>query len=299
MPAKWTDLVDPTREELLHALAVAVDPEVVELLVEPAHDGTSVRPLCEGHGRYVFAVLAFPRFGADGRTEYLQLGVLATPAAFVTVRKTGPRGQLVSSDSVAALIEVEASPGAVFQGVVDDVADAYLELLDGLYETIDELEGDVEELPPADVRRRIAHLRHELLLARRSSSATRGIARRIVDGRIDVGRSELFPRDVETRFVDTYETLVRVTEELDVARDLLGGVRDYHQAKITEQQNDVAKKLTMIASLVLVPSFIVGFYGQNFAGQFRAWYWGIGVSVGLIVATTVIQLALFRWRRWL
>jgi magnesium transporter len=97
----------------------------------------------------------------------------------------------------------------------------------------------------------------------------------------------------------TYETLVRVTEELDVARDLLGGVRDYYQAKIAEQQNEVAKTLTVIASLVLVPTFIVGFYGQNFAGEFRDWYWSVGVSSGLILATTLVQLALFRWRRWI
>ena len=100
-------------------------------------------------------------------------------------------------------------------------------------------------------------------------------------------------------FVDTYETLVRVTEELDVARDLLGGVRDYYQAKITEQQNDVSKKLTVIASLVLVPSLIVGFFWQNFGEAFQDWYWSIGVSVGLIVATTIVQVALFRWRRWI
>ena len=55
----------------------------------------------------------------------------------------------------------------------------------------------------------------------------------------------------------------------------------------------------MIASLVLVPSLIVGFYGQNFAGRFGDWYWSLGVSLGLIVATTVVQLVLFRWRRWI
>ena len=299
MAAQWTDLVDPTREELLRALAIPLDPEAVEILVEPGREGRSLRPVCEGHGRYVLSVLAFPQWGPDRRAEYLELGVVATPTAVVTVRKTGPRGQLAPTDSVAALVDADVSAGAVFQGLVDEAADAFLDLLDGLYEAIDELEGDVEQLRPADVRRRIALLRHELLLARRASSATRGVTRRIVDGRIDVGHSELFPPEVEKRFVDTYETLVRVTEELDVARDLLGGVRDYYQAKITEQQNEVGKKLTMIASLVLVPSFIVGFYGQNFAGQFRDWYWGIGVSVGLIVATTVVQLALFRWRRWL
>ena len=145
----------------------------------------------------------------------------------------------------------------------------------------------------------MGELRHELLVARRFASATRGIARRVVDGRVDIGRSELFPSDVEAMFVDTYETLVRVTEELDVARDLLGGVRDYYQAKITEQQNDVSKKLTVIASLVLVPSLIVGFFGQNFGEAFQDWYWSIGVSVGLILATTIVQVALFRWRRWI
>ena len=299
MAAQWTDLVDPSRDELLRALAIPLDPEAVEILVEPARDGRSLRPLCEGHGRYVFSALVVPRWGPEGRAEYLELDVVATPTAVVTVRKTGPRGQLAHTDGVAALVDADVPAGGVFQGLVDEAADAFLDLLDGLYEAIDELEADVEQLRPADVRRRIAVLRHELLLARRASSATRGVARRIVDGRIDVGRSELFPPEVEKRFVDTYETLVRVTEELDVARDLLGGVRDYYQAKIAEQQNEVGKKLTVIASLVLVPSFIVGFYGQNFAGHFRDWYWGIGVSVGLIVATTIVQLALFRWRRWI
>ena len=105
--------------------------------------------------------------------------------------------------------------------------------------------------------------------------------------------------DVERLFADTYDTLVRVTEELDIARDLLAGVRDHLQSKVAENQNEVGKKLTVIASLVLVPSFIVGFYGQNFEGVFDREYWTLGVSVGLIVVSTLIQLALFRWRRWI
>ena len=53
----------------------------------------------------------------------------------------------------------------------------------------------------------------------------------------------------------------------------------------------------MIASLVLVPSLVVGFYGQNFAAEFDEGYWTIGVSTGLIVVSTCVQLAIFRWRR--
>jgi magnesium transporter len=298
--AQWTDLVDPTREELLHAVAAVLDPDAIEMLASAPTDERGARPLLESHGGYVLAVLAYPRnYAIEDRIEYLELDVVATPTRFVTVRKSGPRGELAPVDGIAARADADASPGALVHAAVDDTADALLELLDGLYEEIDTLEGDVDQLSGADVRRRVAELRHELLLARRVASGTRGIARRIVDGRVDVGRSELFPTEVEAQFVDTYETLVRVTEELDLARDLLAGVRDYYQAKIAEQQNDVSKKLTVIASLVLVPSFIVGFYGQNFETAFDDAYWGIGVTGGLIVATTLAQLALFRWRRWI
>jgi Mg2+ and Co2+ transporter CorA len=55
----------------------------------------------------------------------------------------------------------------------------------------------------------------------------------------------------------------------------------------------------VIASLVLVPSLIVGYYGQNFESTFDEPYWSIAVSTGLIVASTIVQLALFRWRRWI
>jgi len=298
--AEWIDLVDPAPDEIARSIAPPPPPEAIELLSAPARDGHATVPVLQAHGHCVLAVLAYPVAvpGVD-RADYLELDLLATPERVVSVRKTGPRGELAPVDGIAARVDAGVPAGEVFHAAVDDAADAFLELVDGIYESIDDLEEKIEHLTGADVRRRITILRNELLHARRASSATRGIARRIVDGRVDVGHSELFPPEIEIRFVDTYETLVRSTEELDVARDLLGGVRDYYQAKIAEQQNEVAKTLTVIASLVLVPSLIVGFYGQNFAGSFQDWYWTFGTSVGLIATTTIVQLALFRWRRWI
>jgi magnesium transporter len=299
--AVWTDLVDPTREEILGTVGAVLDPDAVEVLVATPGDGRDARPQAEGHGAYVLVVLAYPRVHAhEDRIAYLELDVLATPSQVVTVRKTSSDGELAPVDSLASRHdETSHEAGMLVHTIVDDVADAYLDLLDGLYEEIDELEGQVDQLSGAAVRGRLVELRHELLHARRTMSATRAAVRRIADGRVDTGGATLFPPSVESEFVDTYETLVRATEELDIARDLLGGVRDFHQAKVAEGQNDVAKKLTVIASLVLVPSLIVGFYGQNFEGVFDNTLWSLDVSFGLIVATTVLQLALFRWRRWI
>jgi magnesium transporter len=294
--ARWLDLLDPTRSEIDAVLPPGTDPDVVEELIAPPRR-RDPRPLLEDHGSYVLGVLV-PVVEEAGGMSTLEVCFVATPDRLVTVRKTSPGG---STFDVSSLVAADGSGrplGELVHRLVDDVTDSYLDLLDATYAEIDALEDRIDELRPTQVRARLAELRHDLLYRRRLVSATRAAVRRVVDGRIEVGDHELFPPEVERLFADTYDTLVRVTEELDVARDLLAGVRDHLQSKITENQNEVGKKLTVIASLVLVPSFVVGFFGQNFAGEFERGYWTVWFSTGVIVVSTLVQLAIFRWRRW-
>jgi magnesium transporter len=299
MAARWVDLVDPTPDEVLQALPVRVDPEVVEALVSRPDAGRVPRPLLEAHGSYAFGVFVAMRPGDDGREEAQEIDLVATPQLLVTVRKTSEAGTAFDPAVLQSAVESGADAGTLVHRLVDEAADSYLELLDAVYGEIDALEDRIDDLDPADVRQRLLEVRHRLLHYRKVVSASRAAVRRVLDGRVEVGDHELFPADIERLFGDTYDTLVRVTEELDIARDLLAGARDHLQAKIAQTQNEVGKKLTVIASLVLVPSLIVGFYGQNFARAFDEGYWTIGVSTGLIVASTIVQLALFRWRRWI
>ena len=295
----WLDLVDPTREELDASLGIQVDPDVIEALLAPG-TGREPRPTLEDHGSYVFGVFVAMLPSTDPhRIPHEEICVVATPDRLVTVRKTAQGGGIYDLSMLDAAAQDRAPVGILIHRLVDDVADSYLDLLDAIYAEIDELEDRIDELRSSEVRLRLSELRHGLLHRRRTVSATRASVRRVLDGRVDVGDHLLFPAQVERLFGDTYDTLVRVTEELDVARDLLAGVRDHLQGKIAENQNEVGKKLTVIASLVLVPSFVVGFYGQNFARDFDKGFWTLGMSTGLIVVSTMIQLAIFRWRRWI
>jgi magnesium transporter len=231
---------------------------------------------------------------------YVEVDFVATPGVVLTVRKTpGRGGEPFDVSALHAAVEQDASAGELVHRLVDEIRESFFESIDAVYAEIEELEDALETWPPGQVRRRLAELRHELLHSRRTIAATRAAVRRVLDGRVDIGEHALFPPDVERLFSDTYETLVRATEELDIARDLLAGVRDHHQSMVVEGQGEVAKKLTVIASLVLVPSFIVGYYGQNFESAFDDAYWSIGMSTGLVVVSTLIQLAIFRWRRWI
>jgi magnesium transporter len=295
--ARWVDLLDPDRAALVAALPAGVDPEVVELLADPS-DGIHARPLLEAHGPYVLG--RFLDAGPEAeRIVYRDVYVVATPELVVTVRKTPEVGPPWEPSALEVAGADELSAGELVHRLVDDVAESYFDVVDAVDDQIADLEGHIDDWPIDRVRRRLVELRHELHRARLATSATRAAMRRILDKRLDVGADALFPEHVERLFVDPYETIVRASEELDGARDVLATLRDHHQARIAELQNDVVKKLTVIASLVLVPSLIVGYYGQNFEPAFDDAFWSIGVSSSLIVLTTLLQLAIYRWRRWI
>jgi len=293
---EWLDLLDPTRDEILEALPVEVGRDELEALA--AKPTERPRLHLRGHPDYVFGALVAMAPEPNGSMlENREVAFVATPERLVTVRKTPPSGTPWHPECLQA---VENLPvGELVFHLVDDVAQSFLEVVDAADAAIDELEDHIEDWPSARVRRRISSLRHDLINARRTVGATRAKVRRITDKRLDTAGETLFPENVERLFSDTYETLFRAGEELDVARDLLASSRDFHQSIIAERQNDIVKTLTVIASLVLVPSLIVGFYGQNFAGAFQRDYWTLTASVALIVASTIVQLAIFRWRRWI
>jgi len=135
----------------------------------------------------------------------------------------------------------------------------------------------------------------------RTLAPMRDAVRRVVDDAVELERGgEVFPHDVEVAFGSAYDKFLRALDGLEITRDLLASVRDFHQSKIANDQNEVMKVLTVIASLLLLPTFIVGVYGQNFVNipELR-WHLGYAFSWGVIVATTFGQLWFFKRKNWI
>jgi magnesium transporter len=301
--AVWIDLLDPDADTLTRALPELLHPMAVEHLLEAAKHDDEPRPRLERQGDYLFGVLVVPiLLGEDGPVAFQELDLIATHQHVLTVRKTPPACPAIDITAVReAALAVGAPPGGCLYVLVDEVAERYLTLVDRFNEEIDELEDMVEDCDPSVLRGDIGRLRHDLLHVRRVLTPTRDLARSVLDDRVDLpGDPELFPHDIEVRFADAYDKLLRATDGLDLSRDLLAGVRDYHQAKIANDQNEVMKRLTVVASLLLLPTLIAGVYGQNFDHMPELhWRYGYGFSWLVIVLTTVGQLLFFKKKRWI
>jgi len=301
--ATWTDLLDPDRADLEQVCPGNLQPRALDRLVAPAEaPGDEPRPTLEAHTGYVFGVFLVAVAVPDEDTVFYQeVDIVITPDRLVTVRKTPQGRPPFDPKGVREAIGDDRDAGMVAYQLVDDVAERYLDLIDELNNEIDELEDAIETWPGPRIRARLSDLRHDMLRIRRTLAPTRDAVRRVVDNRVDLeGGVEVFSEDVELHFADAYDKLLRASEGLELCRDLVAGARDYYQSMVAQDQNEVTKRLTAIASILLVPTFIVGLYGQNFRDMPELrWGWGYWWSWSLIIVTTAAQIVYFRRKRWL
>jgi magnesium transporter len=299
----WVDLLDPPADELARHLPGDIHDRALEQLLAPIRHGDEPRPRLESQGDYVFGVFLVPVLLHEEDVVYYQeVDVILTRDLMLTVRKAPQEGRAPYDPAeVRAACRPDEGPAYILYRLVDDIAEHFLDLIDGVDQEIDELEDRVEEWTAEHIRDRISHLRHDLLHIRHTLAPTRDAIHRVLDNRVEFEGGELFTRDIELNFGDAYDKLLRASDGLELSRDLLAGVRDYHPAKIANDQNEVMTRLTVIAALVLVPTFIVGVYGQNFDNMPELhWSWGYyGWSWGVIVVITLTQLWYFRKKRWL
>ena len=298
---EWIDLIDPAPGELHDKLPEQVHATALRALTAPHVHDDEPRPRIVSQGDYVLGIFLIPIAVPDeDRVYYQEIDFVATLDVFVTVSKTPPGEQAFDPKPAKEACREHEDVGMYVYHLVDLIAESFLDLVDDLDDEIDELEDLVGPEPVRTVGRRLRELRQDVRGIRRTLTPTRDAVRRIVDDRVELDEGELFPRDVEIAFGDAYDKLLRATEALESSRDALGGVRDYLQGKIANDQNEVMKRLTVIASLLLLPTFIVGLYGQNFRHiPELAWGYGYWWSWGWIILTTIGQLAFFRWKKWI
>jgi magnesium transporter len=300
---KWIDLIDPSEEKLRKRLPSTIHPTALNALLAPHVYDDEPRPRMVSHGDYILGIFVIPvAVPQEDRVYYQEVDFIATQDSLVTVSKTPPGEQPFDPQPAKDACRTDDEVGQFVYHLADEIAERYLDLVDALDDEIDELEDLVAVRPVTEVGHRLRELREAVRGIRRTLAPTRDAVHKVVDNRIELDEAvgELFTRDVEIAFGDAYDKFLRANEALDSSRDALASVRDYLQGKIAADQNEVIQRLTMVAALLLVPTFIVGLYGQNFRNIPEiGWSFGYWWSWGWIVATTIAQLVYFRWKKWL
>jgi len=143
--------------------------------------------------------------------------------------------------------------------IADHMVDAYFPLLDQMEDEIDALEDGILENATRETLQRIYDLKRQLVMLRKISSPMRDVMNALAGTRyplIDV-RTALY-------FRDAYDHLTRIYDLIETSRDLLSNALDAYLSVVSNRLNEVMKRLTLLTTVFMPISFLVGFGGMNF-----------------------------------
>ncbi len=178
--------------------------------------------------------------------------------------------------------------------LIDIIVDNYYNVLDRIGDLIEETEDNVYENPTNETFHKIQSLKKELIYLRKALYPLREALGKIIKG------ESVFICDETIRyFADVYDHVAHLIDSLDTYKDLTSSLLDIHINAMNTRMNEVMKVLTVISTIFMPLTFIVGVYGMNFDFmpelKWRGGYFGVwGVMLFIVIG----MLLFFKRKKW-
>lgn len=259
---------------------------------------TNQRPKLEDYGDYLYIVLKMLHNKENPQIVPEQISLILGPN-FVFSFQEGIKGDVF--DSLRERIRTGKGRirgmGADYlaYSLIDAVVDSYFVILEDVGERIESLEEEVETNPQRKTLSSIHQLKREMIFLRKAVWPLREVA-----AALERGESSLIKEPTRVYLRDVYDHIIQVMDMIETYRDMLSGMFDIYLSSISNRLNEVMKFLTVIGTIFMPLTFIVGVYGMNFQfmpeltwkfGYFAVLLFMAGISFGMVL--------FFKRKKWL
>ncbi len=182
----------------------------------------------------------------------------------------------------------------VAYAILDSVIDKYYPVLEDFGEELESIEHATIARPTPKTLQRIYHIKREMLDIRRSVWPQRDMLSSLI--RDD---SPFISDTVRVYLRDCYDHIIQLMDVVDTYREISGNLMDIYLSTISNKTNEVMKVLTVMASIFIPLTYIVGIYGMNFEFMPELhWKWGYPAIWGVMILLSVGMGMYFRRRGW-
>ncbi len=179
--------------------------------------------------------------------------------------------------------------------IMDGVVDEYFVVLEKLGDRIGQIDEEIVKAPHRVHMEELHRLKREIVLLRKAIWPLRDEI-----AAIEKGGSRLIDDSIRPFLRDLYDHTIQVIEVVETYRDIVEDMQDTFLSGISNRMNEIMKVLTIIGTIFIPLTFIVGVYGMNFKYMPElTWEWGYFGLWGIMVALGLTMLVIFRKRKWL
>jgi magnesium transporter len=291
---------EPTDEERDHVTTqLGLSPLVVDALANPKPERTKLIQ----YGDYFHVAVHDCELTTD-TLESHEIDVVMGPGWIVTVRHLAESTQTqpFEIEEVARRFELQRSEhdsteeGFLLWAMFDVIVDRYFDVNDAIDDRLDDVEQEVfSDVRNTGIPQGVFALRRGLVDFRRAAAPMREVLDAI--SRKDV---PFVCEESIVHFRELHDRLLRVLDFIETQRDLLTGLLEADLAVISNNLNEVMKKVTSWGAILVVGTLIAGIYGMNFRHMPElSWSFGYPLALAAMFGAMAALWFMFRRKKWL
>lgn len=178
--------------------------------------------------------------------------------------------------------------------VIDKLVDQYFPAAYQLEDQLSDIESKEGKDSIQSVMDDIFEIRSKLLKLRKTILPMRELMYRIINSeRIEGVKTNML------YFTDIYDHLLKLSEMIESNREMTADMRDSYMSLNSNRMNTIMKTLTVITTIFMPLTFIVGIYGMNFDNMPELhWKWGYFIVLAVLVGGGIGMYAWFKRKGW-
>ncbi len=290
---KWLNVEGIHKTELIEAIGkhYNIHPLTQEDIVH-----VDQRPKFEEYENYAYAIMKMINF--DGHVHAEQLSLVLVEETVITFQEPfgGDAFDVIRSRLRQNKGRVrKLGADYLFYCLIDAVVDSYFTIVEKIGDEVEAIEEEIMNNESKDSLKKLYELKRELIYLRKQVWPMRDMINNMIRSETDfiTENTQIFVRDLldhSTRIIDTVETY----------RDLLSGIMDVYLSNTSNRMNEVMKVLTIISTIFIPATFVVGVYGMNFdyMPELRTKY-GYFIVWTVMIAIMAGQIIFFKRKKWL
>ncbi|MFM7668671.1 MAG: magnesium/cobalt transporter CorA [Bacteroidota bacterium] len=259
----------------------------------------SRRPKVEEYSNYMFFSIksALP----SEKTESL---LLQENISFIVSKNYLISFQDQSSDHFTDVRDrIEKARGKIRTKKVDFLLFRLLEaIIDNYFEVIENISDKIAELDSIVLKKNRRNILKEIEIEKRKLIELRKITQpmRDITYQLEFNESSFIEKSNKIYFKNLKDACLTVLDEIDANKQILDGMANLYYAAQGQRMNEIMKVLTVVSSIFIPLTFIVGVYGMNFKHMPELEYtYGYYTVVGVMFLIGISLLAYFISRGWL
>ncbi|CAF4594809.1 unnamed protein product [Rotaria sp. Silwood1] len=178
---------------------------------------------------------------------------------------------------------------------MDTIVDKYMDVLNIANTKVEAIDHQLMQTLSRDTLETIYDLKRDMLDYRRLISPLKEIINRLQKEE----ETQIIQESTIIYLKDLFDHIVQVTDTIDTYREMLASFIDFYMMLNSNAMNEVVKTLTIISTIFIPLTFIVGIYGMNFENMPELrWKYSYYIVLSVMVLLTLIMLTWFKRKKW-